>query len=203
MESPTSSFDGTAGRLAGPLMARMNRDMELAAIDELSPAQDASVLAVGFGPGIGVAELTKRVPGGVVGGVDPSAAMVQQASRRNRPAIEQGRVSLERRPADAIPWPDGTFHGALAVNCMQLWEPLDASVHEVARVLAPAGQLVAITHVWAIEKRCPFEQWVSATSELLDGAGFDDIAHRTAPFRSGPGLVLRAKKRLLCNQKAP
>jgi hypothetical protein len=50
MESPTSSFDGTAGRLAGPLMARMNRDMELAAIDELSPARDASVLAVGFGP---------------------------------------------------------------------------------------------------------------------------------------------------------
>jgi ubiquinone/menaquinone biosynthesis C-methylase UbiE len=203
MESRTSSFDGTAGRLAGPLMARMNRDMELAAIDELSPAHDASVLVVGFGPGVGVAELTKRLPGGIVGGVDPSAAMVQQASRRNRSAIEQGQVSLERRTADSISWPDGTFDGSLAVNCIQLWEPLDASVHEVARVLAPAGQLVAITHVWAIEKRCSFQQWVSTVSELLGGAGFEDITHRTAPFRSGQGLVLRAEKRRRCNQKAP
>jgi ubiquinone/menaquinone biosynthesis C-methylase UbiE len=203
MENPSPGFDGTAGRLVGPLMARMNRDMELTAIDELSPAHDASVLAVGFGPGIGVAELTKRLPAGFVGGVDPSAAMVQQAGRRNRSAIEQGQVSLERRTADSIPWPDATFDGALAVNCIQLWDPLDASVREVARVLAPGGQLVAITHVWAIEKKCPFEQWVSATSELLGGAGFDGVAHQTAPFRSGQGLVLRAKKRLLCNQKAP
>jgi ubiquinone/menaquinone biosynthesis C-methylase UbiE len=181
----------------------MNRDMELTAIDELSPAHDASVLAVGFGPGIGVAELTKRLPAGFVGGIDPSAAMVQQAGRRNRSAIEQGQVSLERRTADSIPWPDGTFDGALAVNCIQLWDPLNASVREVARVLAPGGQLVAITHVWAIEKKCPFEQWVSATSELLGGAGFDGVAHQTAPFRSGQGLVLRAEKRRLCNRKAP
>jgi hypothetical protein len=36
---------------------------------------------------------------------------------------------------------------------------------------------------------------VCATSELLAGAGLDDIAHRTASFRSGKGLVLRAEKR--------
>jgi ubiquinone/menaquinone biosynthesis C-methylase UbiE len=197
------SFDGAAGRLAGPLMARMNRDMEFAAIDELSPAHDASVLAIGFGPGIGVAQLTKLLPAGFVGGVDPSAAMLQQASRRNRSAIEQGQVSLDRRTAESIPWRDGTFDGALAVNCIQLWEPLDDSVREVARVLAPAGQLVAITHVWAIEKRSPFERWVRDTSEILGGAGFDDVTHRTASFRSGQGLVLRAEKRRLCNQKAP
>src|SRR5580700_9602334 len=96
MESRTSSFDGTAGRLSGPLMARMNRDMELAAIDELDPGPDASVLALGFGPGVGVAALAKRLPCGVVGGVDPSAAMFQQARRRNLSAIERGQVALER-----------------------------------------------------------------------------------------------------------
>jgi ubiquinone/menaquinone biosynthesis C-methylase UbiE len=184
-------------------MARMNRDMEVAAIDELAPAHDASVLAVGFGPGVGVAELAKRVPSGVVGGVDPSAAMVQQASRRSLPAVESGQVALARGTADAIPWPDGTFAGVLAVNSMQLWDPLGASVEEIVRVLAPAGRLVAVTHVWAIEKRSPLEQWMCDTSELLLGAGFDGIAHRTASFRSGTGLVLRAEKRHLCNRKAP
>jgi ubiquinone/menaquinone biosynthesis C-methylase UbiE len=203
MERRTSSFEGTGGRLAGLLMARLNRDMEVAAIDELAPAHDASVLAVGFGPGVGVAALAKRVPSGVVGGVDPSATMVQQARRRSLPAVESGRIALAQGTAHAIPWPDGTFAGVLAVNSMQLWDPLDASVQEIVRVLAPAGRLVAITHVWAIEKRSPLEQWMGATSELLVGAGLDGIAHRTASFRSGTGLVLRAEKRRLCNRKAP
>jgi len=203
MEERRSGFDGSAGRLAGPLMARLNRDMELAAIDELAPTPDASVLAVGFGPGVGVAELAKRLPDGVIGGVDPSAAMVQQARRRNRVAVANGHVSLVGSTADSIPWPDGTFSGALAVNCMQLWDPLDASVREVVRVLAPAGRLVAITHVWAIEKRAPLQQWVSAVSELLGGAGLEDVTHRTASFRSGEGLLIQAQKRRPCNRKAP
>jgi ubiquinone/menaquinone biosynthesis C-methylase UbiE len=181
----------------------MNRDMEVAAIDELAPAQDASVLAIGFGPGVGVAELTNRLLSCVVGGVDPSAAMVQQARRRNQSAITDGQVTLERGMAGSIPWPDGTFTGALAVNSIQLWEPLDASIREVARVLVPAGVLVAITHVWAIEKRSPLEQWVSVTTELLAASGFGDIAHRIARFRSGNGLVMRAEKPRSCNQNAP
>jgi ubiquinone/menaquinone biosynthesis C-methylase UbiE len=202
-ENRGSGFDGTAGRLAGPVMARVNQDMELAAIEELAPGPDGWVLAVGFGPGVGVAELAARLPAGVVGGVDPSVAMVRQARRRNAAGVERGQVLLERSTADAIPWPDGTFSGAVAVNCMQLWDPFDESVREVARVLGPSGRLVAVTHVWAIEKRSPVDEWVRATARLLGEAGFDDVAHRTASFRSGDGIVLRAQKNRLCNQISP
>lgn len=201
--SPASGFEGAAGLLAGPLMARINRDMELAAIDDLRPEPDDSVLAVGFGPGVGIAELTRRLPDGVVAGVDPSAAMVQQARRRNRAAIESGQVLLERSTAASIPWSDGTFTGVLAVNSMQLWDPLEGSAQEVLRVLAPEGRFVAVTHVWAIEKRSSLDQWMGSTSEILGQAGFDDIAHRTASFRSGRGLVLGAQKPRLRNQKTP
>lgn len=202
--SPTSGFDGAAGLLAGPLMARMNRDMELAAIEELDPEPDESVLAVGFGPGVGIAELALRLAdGGVAAGVDPSATMLQQARRRNRAAIERGQVLLERSTAASIPWSDGTFTGVLAVNSMQLWDPLEGSAHEVLRVLVPEGRLVTVTHVWAIEKRSSLDQWVGVTSEILGQAGFRSIAHRTASFRSGQGLVLRAQKPRLCNRKTP
>ncbi len=168
--------------------------MERAAIDELAPPPDGCVLAVGFGPGVGIAELVPRLPHGFVGGVDPSAAMVHQAGRRNRAAVDAGRVHLSRSTADSIPWPDETFVGVLAVNSMQLWDPLDASVREVGRVLAPGGVLVTVTHVWAIEKRSPLERFVGSSASFFTGAGLDSVDHRTVSFRAGAGLVLRAKK---------
>lgn len=203
METRTDSFEGAAGRLVGPVMARMNRDMERAAIDELDPAPTASVLAVGFGPGVGIAELVTRLPDGVVGGVDPSDQMLRQARRRNHAAIERGQVLLGRSTAASVPWPDRTFHGALAVNSLQLWDPLDASISEVHRVLAPGGRLVTLTHVWAIEKHAPLEVRLNHMVELIRRSGFDDVAHRTDPFRSGDGLLLTAKKPRHCNQFAP
>ncbi|HEY1651345.1 MAG TPA: methyltransferase domain-containing protein [Acidimicrobiales bacterium] len=203
METRTNGFEGAAGRLSGPVMARMNRDMERVAIDELAPRPDDSVLAVGFGPGVGIAGLVPRLPHGVVGGVDPSAAMVQQARRRNAAAIDRGQVLLQRSTADAIPWPDSTFTGALAVNSVQLWEPLEASVVEVVRVLAPGGRLITVTHVWAIEKRLPLEAWLESVEALLVHAGLNQVVHHTASYRSGAGLVLRAQKPRPCNQIAP
>jgi ubiquinone/menaquinone biosynthesis C-methylase UbiE len=97
------------------------------------------VLAVGFGPGVGVAALVPRLPLGIVGGIDPSSAMIDQARRRNRAAVNEGRVQLVSAGAEAIPWPDDFFDGAVAVNSIQLWQPFDVSLHEVARVLSPRG----------------------------------------------------------------
>jgi ubiquinone/menaquinone biosynthesis C-methylase UbiE len=150
-----SAFEGATGRMAAAVMARLNRDMERAAIAELDPGEDDDVLAVGFGPGIGIQELAGRLARGYVAGIDPSPTMVELARRRNRRAVGTGQVALFAASADAIPFPDGAFRGVVAVNSMQLWRPLDASLREVARVLAPAGALVTVTHVWAIEKQAP------------------------------------------------
>ena len=77
MRTPNRGFEGTAGRVAGGVMARMNRDMELAAVDELVLGRGAEVLAVGFGPGVGIAALLRRLPQVTVCGVDPSTTMVE------------------------------------------------------------------------------------------------------------------------------
>jgi arsenite methyltransferase len=187
-------FEGTSGRLAGAVMARLNRDMEDAAVDELDPDPAAHVLAVGFGPGVGVAALTERLPGGRVAGIDPSATMVDQARRRNRAAVLAGRARLVRAGAEAMPWPGSVFDGVVAVNSAQLWDPLESSVREVARVLRPGGVLVTVTHCWAIEKRAPVPAWTDTTAALLLAGGFVDVSSRTARFRSGDGLVLRARR---------
>jgi arsenite methyltransferase len=193
MHPSTAQFDGPAGRLAGAVMARTNRDMEIAAVDELGPAPDDAVVAVGFGPGVGIAALAPRLPDGLVAGIDPSASMVALASRRNRVAIAAGRVELVQARVESIPWRESTFAGVLAVNSMQLWEPLDVALDEVARVLIPGGTLVTVTHRWAIERRAPLDEWVAAADALLGDRGFKRVAHRTGRFRSGTGLVMRAQ----------
>jgi ubiquinone/menaquinone biosynthesis C-methylase UbiE len=191
MSGRSASFEGLAGRVAAPAMARLNRDMESAAIEELDPAETARVLSIGFGPGVGIAALA-RCTGRVVAGIDPSSTMVDIATRRNRTAVGAGRVILRRAGAESVPWPDDFFDAAVAVNSMQLWRPLNDAVSEIARVVRPGGALVTVTHVWAVEKTAPLEVWTERASAVLRQHRFEGIVAETREFRTGPGLILRA-----------
>ncbi len=192
MGTSNKGFEGPAGRISGAVMARMNRDMERSAVDELALGTGAEVLAVGFGPGVGVALLLEHFPRVRVCGVDPSTTMVEQASRRNRAAVRAGRVQLTQARAESLPWPDDTFDAAVAVNSMQLWDPLDDAVQEISRVLRPGGVMVVCTHTWAVEKAMKVDEWTALTDELLERHGFTGVTTRRGTFRSGAGLVLRA-----------
>jgi len=184
-------------------MAKMNRDMELTAVDEIDPGPSDAVLSVGFGPGVGIAELAARLVEGRVMGIDPSRTMVEQARRRNRAGSATARVDRRGAAAEAIPWPDDSFDGVLAVNSMQMWEPLDLALREVARVLVPGGTFVAVTHVWAIEKLGTAESWSRDAERFLRAAGLDPDTPRTTAFRSGAGMIQRATLPLDRNRIAP
>jgi ubiquinone/menaquinone biosynthesis C-methylase UbiE len=193
VEKTTSGFDGFVGRISGSVMSRLNRDMERAAVAELNPSPNDSVLAIGFGPGIGVESLADVLSVGLVAGIDPSATMNELALRRNRRGIDSGRIVLRNAGAEAIPWLDNTFNGIVAVNSAQLWRPLDSAIREVARVTRPGGSLVTITHAWAIEKTSPVPEWIERMSSLLAERELSAISSRIQKFRSGRGLILRAR----------
>lgn len=168
-------FDGPLAGLTASIMARMNRDAEAEAVELLAPAEDAAVLVLGFGPGLGVRRLAERLPRGRVLGLDPSAAMVAAATRANRAAIASGRVMLTRARADRTPCGDGAFDGAIAVNTLQLCEPLDATARELARVLKPGARLVSLTHAWALERHTgSVEGWIGRAVAAFEAAGFGE-----------------------------
>ncbi len=193
--NPSSSvapFEGITGRVAAVVMAGMNRDMEVAAVEALGPRATPDALSIGCGPGEGMAALTGRFPEARTVGIDPSAAMVRAARRRNREAIRRGHAEVVRASADAVPEPDGAFGAATAVNSLQLWDPLDPSVAELARVLRPGGVFVAMTHEWAVRRHGSVDHWLDHIGDVLARHGFGDVANERRRFRSGDGLVVRA-----------
>jgi ubiquinone/menaquinone biosynthesis C-methylase UbiE len=147
------------------------------------------VLEIGFGPGIAVAALVRGGAGHVYG-LDHSAVMLRQASRRNAAAIRAGRVTLVRTPVDQLPDSlAGPFDAVLAVNSLGFWpEPADR-LAELRRRLVPGTGRIAIV----AQPRCPGATAGTARkaaveiSSLLRGAGYERI--RTETLKLSPPTV--------------
>jgi SAM-dependent methyltransferase len=133
---------GFLGRLIGHVMARETAAANEAALALLELKPGDHVLEVGFGHGATIVRLAAAVGGGLVAGVDPSAAMCRMAALRNRPAAAQGRVEIRQAPAEAIPYPDGTFDKVVTVHTVYFWPDLALALGEIARVLKAGGRLV-------------------------------------------------------------
>ena len=141
----------------------------LDALAELDPTIDVrrqdQVLEIGFGPGVAIEMLAARAAH--VAGVDPSVELLRQATRRNAAAISDGRVELRRCSADDMPFVDGNFDKALAINSMQLWPDKLAGLRELSRVLRHDGQIAMAFTAYSGQQR-------EGVTELIAEAGFSD-----------------------------
>ena len=132
---------GALGRLGGIIMAHTNEDCGAWVAELLEIGSNDSVLEVGFGPGVIIQRLSKLASAGHIAGIDPSQEMVAQARARNAAAIESGRVDLRRGSVGSLPFDDGTFDKALAVNSVQVWPDPVAGLREIRRVMKPGAKV--------------------------------------------------------------
>jgi ubiquinone/menaquinone biosynthesis C-methylase UbiE len=156
---------GLLGRLGGVIMARTNARHAAWVIDLLEVRQDDRVLDVGFGPGVAVQLVA--VSAQSVAGVDPSAEMLRQATKRNAEAIGNGRVDLRRGSADRLPFAAESFDKAMALNSMQVWPDASAGLREIWRVLKPGGRLALAFTTYSGQGR-------EGVPETVAAAGFTD-----------------------------
>jgi SAM-dependent methyltransferase len=188
---------GAAGCVTGWEMALRpsNRQRSGWVVSLLGVRPADQVLEVGFGPGLAVAALV-RAGAGHVYGIDHSAVMVRQASRRNAAAIRAGRVTLVRAPVDRIPPAlDGPFDAILAINSLAFWPAPAERLAELRRRLAPGGR-VAI----ASQPRCPGATADTSRSaargieNLLREAGFTQLSTQALPLSPPVACVLAATR---------
>jgi SAM-dependent methyltransferase len=143
---------GAAGRLVGWEMAMRpsNRRRNRWAVSLLDIQPTDRFLEIGFGPGLAVREAARRATCGQVVGVDHSAEMLRQATRRNRDTVRTGQVTLYQAAVDALPLLESSFDKVLVVNSLGFWPgPVDRLI-EIRSMMSEGGVIAIVS-----QPRCP------------------------------------------------
>jgi SAM-dependent methyltransferase len=196
---------GLLGTVVGRMMARRNAGFNEWLVQDLAQRVPSNgvrrLLELGHGPGVGLGLLLAAYPDAEVIGLDRSAAMVAQASSRNRQAVRSGRLELHRgevaeagrfAPLDLI----------VAVHVIYFWsnpvEPLEA-----LRGALSADGVLALGYLLRERMPKPAQQNFpriggrlydtdADLTEHLNAAGFDQVEVVVKPNApvSGGRLVL-------------
>ncbi|MFI0483922.1 class I SAM-dependent methyltransferase [Actinomadura sp. 9N215] len=166
---------GLAGRVVGQIMAHRGSNVERGAwaVSLLDVQPTDRVLEIGFGPGLAIAALAERATQGRVYGIDHSAVMVRQATRRNAAAVRSGRVRLTHASVAELPAFDEPLDAIFSVNSVGFWPDPAERLRALRGLLRPGGRIALVS-----QPRCPGATRDTTTraaeelQDLLTQAGF-------------------------------
>lgn len=134
--------EGEAGRALGERLNRVNVDITAAVYLRLQLKPNERVLEIGFGNGRLLPELLACADDLSYVGLDIAETMVREAITFNAELVAAGQASFQRASAEAIPYSDGRFDKAFAVNVIYFWPNPVQALSEIRRVLRPGGMSV-------------------------------------------------------------
>lgn len=105
-------------------------------LETFAPIDGCRILDIGCGPGLLAKALSAQ--GARVTGIDPGEAAIRDAGRRAPTA------RFERASAEALPFSDGSFDGAVMLNALHHVPEPGAALAEAARVVGPNRPVVVV-----------------------------------------------------------
>lgn len=187
---------GFWGHVAGKIMAFTTRSRNQWTLSFLEIQENDRVLEIGYGPGVGIELCSHQVQQGQIVGIDISDAMYQQAWRRNRKAIETGKVELRIASIEDLPLSEEPFDKIYTVNSVMFWPDQQAAFQKLYALLTPEGTL-AITYQ-PMHKGATKEDAIHYAERLkmnLEQVGFTDVAIATKDFRPITAACVVAHKK--------
>jgi arsenite methyltransferase len=147
-----------------------------------------SILDLGCGSGWLCRRLARRVPEGVVVGIDLSREMVRRAKAAS---VEYPNLNFLEGAADRIPCWDGAFSKLISVESAYYWPDPAESTREIYRVLASGGSAWILINYY--QENPHSYQWGAIAkvqthlfsadewAALFRRAGFAEVGNRRIP----------------------
>lgn len=134
---------GLVGRLVGWIMANRAGGVQRSrwSVDLLDPRPTDRVLEIGYGPGLAIAEIGRRLTTGRVWGLDHSEEMHRMASRRCAELLERGVADLRLGGLESVAGMPGPFDRILSVNVVLFWTDKEGALRILRDALAPNGRI--------------------------------------------------------------
>jgi SAM-dependent methyltransferase len=166
---------------------------------DLLARADGRTLEIGAGTGLNLEHYPSDLEDLVV--AEPDPWMRGRLGRAVQRAGSRARVIAA--PAERLPVEDATIDTLVATLVLCTVDDVQSALREIARVLAPAGQLLLIEHVrsgspalagWQDRLASPWRLFAEGchcnrdTTEAIDDAGFD-LDVRPAMWRGMPPIV--------------
>ena len=112
---------------------RLNRQIIEATLEALELRPQDHVLEIGFGGGSALLGISKRLPSGVISGLDISPDLLRQAENRFRREIAEGRVRVQLGDISHLPFPAAAFDRLFTINTIYFWPDLPRAFAELWR----------------------------------------------------------------------
>jgi demethylmenaquinone methyltransferase/2-methoxy-6-polyprenyl-1,4-benzoquinol methylase len=140
-------FDGIAPRydlLNRVLSAGIDRRWRRACVDELKLQVPSRILDLCSGTADLALEFLRRDPEHTLAGVDLSLEMLKRGAQKLAARSMSERGWLSAGDAERLPFPDGSFDGAMVAFGIRNVASAENALREVYRVLRPGSRLVIL-----------------------------------------------------------
>ncbi|QIG42410.1 methyltransferase domain-containing protein [Nocardioides anomalus] len=196
---------GVLGAVVGRGMAKGNAALSRWVVDRVAAHLGRAperIAELGPGPGVGLEALLATFPDAQVWGVDISSVMLSQSRKRNRAAVEAGRLTLLEGGVDAVR-ACAPADLVMANHVLYFWTDPVADLVALRSFLRPGGVLALgyqlRPHMPAMaQKRFPaaghrlYETEEDVTSVAVAG-GFTSVVHEVEGTREAPeGRIMLA-----------
>jgi cyclopropane fatty-acyl-phospholipid synthase-like methyltransferase len=186
---------GLLGKLAGKIMYAENRTINAWTFKKLNIKNKDRILEVGYGPGYGIKYVMNRCRCVYMDGADLSSDMAEQAGKRNKEWIEEGRVRLFTGDIHSLASDLDTYHKIISINNYPLWTKPRETLGMLYEITEPGGD-IAIT-VQPREKGADSlitKDLAKIIEADLSAAGYEEIQTSFKDVRPVPAVCVTAKK---------
>ena len=183
--------NGFIGSFMLKIMNMAHGGMNKWALDNIQIKDKATVLDVGCGGGKTIQFLSKRNENGKVYGIDYSRQAVKDSVKKNKEAVERGKVDVLQASVTDMPFLEHTFDTITAFQTHYFWEDLEQSMKEIFRVLKVDGDFLLVAEKYKIEYHRKNYKTKEELEGLLKKVGFKSVAF----YETRTWLCIKVRKK--------